>query len=124
MDGQSDTKQPTSGEHSLWYPEALDRIGMLALLIDRKKWYAAILECLVHSSLRLSELRKALPNTSKKMLIESLRSLEAEGLVTRTDLSGKMRHVRYELVNNSVAEISMALALVRRIRQFKMGRSR
>lgn len=37
------------------------------------------------------------PEASKKMLTQHLRELEKDGLVIRTDLSGRLRHVEYSL---------------------------
>ena len=40
------------------------------------------------------------PEASKKMLTQHLRELEKDGLVVRTDLSGRLRHVEYSLSNS------------------------
>jgi DNA-binding HxlR family transcriptional regulator len=40
------------------------------------------------------------PKASKKMLTQHLRELEKDGLVVRTDLSGRLRHVEYSLSNS------------------------
>jgi DNA-binding HxlR family transcriptional regulator len=37
------------------------------------------------------------PLASKKMLTQHLRELERDGLIVRTDLSGRLRHVEYSL---------------------------
>jgi DNA-binding HxlR family transcriptional regulator len=37
------------------------------------------------------------PEASKKMLTHHLRELERDGLVVRTDLSGRLRRVEYSL---------------------------
>jgi DNA-binding HxlR family transcriptional regulator len=37
------------------------------------------------------------PNASKKMLTLHLRELEQDGIVVRSDLSGRRRHVEYSL---------------------------
>jgi DNA-binding HxlR family transcriptional regulator len=50
---------------------------------------------------RLSELRRALPNASKKSLTASLRSLEAAKIVLRRDLSNSLLHVEYELTESA-----------------------
>jgi DNA-binding MarR family transcriptional regulator len=37
------------------------------------------------------------PQASKKMLTQHLREMEKDGLITRTDLSGRLRYVEYSL---------------------------
>ena len=56
-----------------------------------------ILSQLQHGPIRLSQLRKKFPDASKKMLTQHLREMEKDGLVNRTDLSGRLRHVEYSL---------------------------
>ncbi len=47
--------------------------------------------------MRLSQLRRIFPRASKKMLAQHLREMEKDGLIFRTDLSGRLRHVEYSL---------------------------
>jgi DNA-binding HxlR family transcriptional regulator len=46
---------------------------------------------------RLGELRRILPQASKKMLAQHLREMERDGLVVRKNLSGRVLHVEYSL---------------------------
>lgn len=46
---------------------------------------------------RLGQLTRLIPSASKKVLTENLRKMESAGLVVRTDLSGPVRHVQYDL---------------------------
>lgn len=55
---------------------ALDRIA--------DKWTALIVGALANGTLRFSELREAVDGISEKMLTQTLRSLERDGLVGRT----------------------------------------
>ncbi|MGC0317749.1 winged helix-turn-helix transcriptional regulator [Kitasatospora acidiphila] len=55
---------------------ALDRIA--------DKWTALIVGALADGTLRFSELREAIDGISEKMLTQTLRSLERDGLVSRT----------------------------------------
>ncbi len=55
--------------------QALDRIG--------DKWTTLITGALSAGTLRFSELRRAVPGVSQKMLTQTLRSLERDGLVER-----------------------------------------
>jgi DNA-binding HxlR family transcriptional regulator len=68
-----------------------------ALTLFQGKWKIGILSRLQHSPVRLSQLRTALPLASKKMLVQHLRAMERDGLIVRTDLSGKLRRVEYSL---------------------------
>lgn len=56
--------------------DVLDRIG------DR--WSVLILSELEEGSRRFTVLRRAIPDISQRMLAQTLRHLEADGLVTRT----------------------------------------
>ena len=47
--------------------------------------------------MRLSQLRKLFPGASKKMLTQHLREMVEDGIVVRSDLSGRRRHVEYSL---------------------------
>lgn len=54
------------------------------VVVLRCKWMRRILELLLERPHRTSELKRALPGISSKVLSERLRRLEALGLVTRT----------------------------------------
>lgn len=47
--------------------------------------------------IRLGQLARAIPRASKKVLTQNLRDLEAAGIIMRTDFSGVVLHVEYEL---------------------------
>lgn len=47
------------------------------------KWKLIILWHLAHSTLRFSEIEKKVPGVTQKMLTQSLRDLERDGLVSR-----------------------------------------
>jgi DNA-binding HxlR family transcriptional regulator len=75
------------------------------------KWAALIIRCLEHGPRRFSELRVPLRRVTPKVLTQSLRSLERDGLVKRTVYAGLTPHVEYELtpVGRSMLE-PMAVA--------------
>ena len=54
---------------------------LLALVAD--KWTPIVLYCLSKKTRRYSELKRQIPDISKKMLIQTLRRLESDGLVDR-----------------------------------------
>ncbi|POX56973.1 transcriptional regulator [Streptomyces sp. Ru71] len=60
------------------------------------KWTPIVLY-LLHSQspMRYGELRRAMPETSKKVLTETLRGLERDGLVLRVDYEEKLPRVDY-----------------------------
>ena len=71
--------------------------AQLAISLIQGKWKMRILSRLRHGPIRLSQLRKMFPDASKKMLTQHLREMEEDGLVIRTDLSARLRHVEYSL---------------------------
>jgi DNA-binding HxlR family transcriptional regulator len=71
--------------------------AQLAISLIQGKWKMRILSQLQQGPVRLSQLRKMFPGASKKMLTQHLREMEEDGLVVRTDLSARLRHVEYSL---------------------------
>ena len=67
------------------------------LALVQGKWKIGILCRLQEGPVRLGELRRLFPQASKKMLTQHLREMERDGLIVRTDLSGKVPHVEYSL---------------------------
>jgi DNA-binding HxlR family transcriptional regulator len=61
------------------------------------KWTIHILCEMLRGPVRLSQLKRIVPEASKKALTSKLRSLERSQLIVRRDLSGKVLHVQYEL---------------------------
>ncbi|MBQ7221232.1 MAG: helix-turn-helix transcriptional regulator [Synergistaceae bacterium] len=54
-----------------------------AIQLIGSKWKLLIIRCLLQRPHRFSELKRALEGISHKVLAESLRSMEADGLITR-----------------------------------------
>ena len=69
--------------------QALDRIA--------DKWTALIVGLLAERPHRFNELRRAIDGISQKVLTQTLRSLEVDGLLTRRELGGKPVSVEYAL---------------------------
>ena len=61
------------------------------------KWTAKIIICLRGGPRRFSELQAPLANVTPKVLTESLRAMERDGLVTRTVYAEIPPRVEYEL---------------------------
>ena len=68
-----------------------------ALELISDKWTALIVYALVDGPRRHSELRRAVGGISQKMLTQTLRRMEAEGLVERDVLDRVPPHVEYSL---------------------------
>lgn len=61
------------------------------------KWTAKIIRCLVDGPRRFSELQVPLRGVTPKVLTESLRAMERDGMVTRTAYPEIPPRVEYEL---------------------------
>jgi DNA-binding HxlR family transcriptional regulator len=61
------------------------------------KWSPVILYCLSTGTWRFGDLQRTIPDISKKMLVQVLRELEADGLVLRTLHPGKPPATDYRL---------------------------
>jgi DNA-binding HxlR family transcriptional regulator len=61
------------------------------------KWKLLILRNLMNRPWRFNELRKDLEGISQKVLTDSLRSMEQDGLITRTDYAEVPPRVEYAL---------------------------
>jgi len=76
------------------------------------KWKIGILCRLQQGPARLGDLRRLFPQASKKMLTQHLRQMEQDGLIVRTDLSGKVLHVEYSLSNPQGQAVSRLLQIL------------
>ena len=63
------------------------------------KWGAMLVRCLADGPRRFSELRVPLRGITAKVLTSSLRTLERDGYVTRTEVPGRERRVEYALTD-------------------------
>jgi DNA-binding HxlR family transcriptional regulator len=68
-----------------------------ALGLIRGKWKFAILVTMLDGPIRLGQLRRLIPRASKKVLVQQLHELEKDGIIVRTDLSRKIKHVEYTI---------------------------
>ena len=65
------------------------------------KWTTVVLYCLsIREHRRFNELQKQIPDISKKMLIQTLRSLERDGLLERTVYQQVPPKTEYRLTDN------------------------
>src|ERR1700761_4463221 len=78
-------------------PGEEDQSVQLAIALIQGKWKIGILSSLQRGPVRLSQLCRMFPQASKKVLSQQLREMERDGLIIRTDLSGRLRHVEYSI---------------------------
>ncbi|OLT38665.1 HxlR family transcriptional regulator [Saccharomonospora sp. CUA-673] len=71
--------------------EVLDRIG--------DKWTVLVISTLSAGSLRYSDLQASIPGISQRMLTQTLKLLERDGLVTRTAYAEIPPRVEYDLTD-------------------------
>jgi DNA-binding HxlR family transcriptional regulator len=90
-------------------PGEEDQSVQLAIALIQGKWKIGILSNLQRGPVRLSQLRRMFPQASKKMLAQHLREMERDGLIIRTDLSGRLRHVEYSLSNSGGLAVSQLI---------------
>ena len=91
-------------EESTFIREVLDRIG--------DKWTVLIISTLGGGLLRYSELHASIPGISQRMLTQTLKNLERDGLITRTAYAEVPPRVEYELTDlgRSLMNAVMAMA--------------
>jgi len=61
------------------------------------RWKPLVINQLFSGSKRYGELKKAIPAITEKMLIQTLKEMEADGLIIRTTMSVAPLHVEYYL---------------------------
>jgi DNA-binding HxlR family transcriptional regulator len=83
------TTQPNVLDQNCESRQALDRIA--------DKWTCLIVYALLDGPRRHGELRRSIGGISQKMLTQTLRSLERDGLVERTVIATIPPHVQYAL---------------------------
>jgi DNA-binding HxlR family transcriptional regulator len=76
------------------------------------KWGVLVLLTLDDRTLRWSELKRAIVGVSEKMLIQTLQTLEADGLVLRTAHPVVPPHVEYTLTDAGHAAAALLAPLV------------
>ena len=82
-----------------------------ALDAVRKRWKASVMLELAGGGLRFGELHSRLPSVSHKVLTEVLRELEADGLLVRSVLPSRRKHVSYGLTPLGVQLVPILHAL-------------
>ena len=80
-------------------PNVYDANCPTRLILDRiaDKWTVLVLGFLEHDPVRFNELRRRIDGISQKMLAQTLRQLERDGLVTRTAIATVPVTVEYAI---------------------------
>ena len=63
------------------------------------KWTILIMHHLEAGPVRFNELQRRLPQMTHATLSKQLKQMEADGLIRRTEVPGKVLHVEYELAD-------------------------
>jgi DNA-binding HxlR family transcriptional regulator len=85
-----------AGEHAPFYAEDCPTRQILDRIAD--KWTTLVIGILASSgTVRFTEVRRAIEGISQKMLTQTLRDLERDGLVTRTVFAVVPPRVEYAL---------------------------
>ena len=84
--------------------DVLDRVG------DR--WSTLVLFALTSAPRRFSALQRAIPDISKRMLTQTLRDLERDGLITRHVFATRPPSVEYRLSKLGTSGLASLAALV------------
>ena len=97
---QVSTNNDTAGHFSSWQEDGFDAVhcpirNVLDVIGD--KWSTLTLMSLAGQPRRFSDLHRVIPDISKRMLTQTLRTLEREGLVTRHVFPTKPPSVEYRL---------------------------
>jgi DNA-binding HxlR family transcriptional regulator len=80
--------------------QSMDAIELLA-----NKWCITILHILREGPLRTREIQTAIPEVSPKMMTQTLRGMERDGLLVREAHSIGTRHVEYRLTPMGISLI-------------------
>lgn len=88
------------------YREKTYKCGIdLTLAVVGGKWKASILWHLAQETMRFSDLQRQFSNTTRKMLTQQLRELEADGLVHREVYPQVPPKVEYSLTKKGITII-------------------
>ena len=82
------------------------------LMLIGNKWKIFIIQQLMDRPFRFSELCRAIPGISEKVLTDNLRAMEKDGLITRTVFAEVPPHTEYALseLGNTMRPIIESMA--------------
>ncbi len=70
-----------------------------------------MLQEIVKGPVRLSQLKRAVPECTKKVLIDTLHGLEELGWIARREYATKLRKVEYSLTAKREADVRRAISI-------------
>ena len=73
------------------------------------RWKPLVINQLMKGTRRYGELKKSIPNITEKMFVQTLKELEADGLINRRSIAGAVPQVEYSLTASG-KELSPVLA--------------
>jgi DNA-binding HxlR family transcriptional regulator len=84
-----------------WAPDVFARDCASRVVLDRigDRWTVLVVVALDSGRLRFSELRKRIDGVTPKVLTQTLRALERDGILTRTVFAEVPPRVEYELTD-------------------------
>jgi DNA-binding HxlR family transcriptional regulator len=96
------TAQPQIQEQEQHHPAAEQRWAFCpryhhAVELIGRRWTGAILRALLSGATHFSDLARAVPGLSDRLLSERLKELEAEGIITRTVYPETPVRIEYQL---------------------------
>jgi DNA-binding HxlR family transcriptional regulator len=80
-----------------------------AAMLFQGKWRVEIICAMRLGPVRVGQLSRMIPGASKKMLAQTLRRLEADGIVVRRDMSEVVLHVEYDFTIEARKEVCSLL---------------
>lgn len=83
----------------------------LLRIVFQGKWRLRVLQEIVKGPVRLSQLRRAMPKCSKKVLIDALHGLEELGWIERQEYPSKLKRVEYSLTAKCEQDVRRAIAV-------------
>ena len=115
MPSQADADPPLASLFGDWADAGFDAAACpVRNVLDRvgDKWTMLALVALAARPRRFSELHRAIPDISKRMLAQTLRDLERDGLADREVFPTKPPQVRYSLSPLGLSVLTPLAALV------------
>ncbi|WP_158851291.1 winged helix-turn-helix transcriptional regulator [Saccharothrix deserti] len=108
---QADTAAARPGPCSRWPDESVE---IIRDVLDRAgdKWTTLVIAALQNGPLRYTDLQRAIPGISQRMLTLTLRQLHRDGLVTRTAYAEVPPRVEYALTNLGVTLLDIVVSLI------------
>ena len=83
----------------------------LLRIVFQGKWRLRVLQEIVRGPIRLSQLRRAVPECTKKVLIDTLHGLEELGWIARKEYPTKLKRVEYSLTPKCKEDVRRAVAI-------------